>query len=93
MARNPPSRSSVVDSYVHDFVFQQVNLPFRDESELAAMTGAIMETFPASQFPHLVEMTVDHVLKPGYDYANEFGCGLGVVLDGISGLLVKAVGA
>src|SRR4051794_29446006 len=31
---------SVVDSYVHGFVLQEVNLPFRDESELAAMTGA-----------------------------------------------------
>ncbi len=80
---------SVVDSYVHGFVLQEVNLPFRDESELAAMTGAIMETFPASTFPHLFEMTVDHVLQPGYHYGNEFDSGLNVVLDGISGLLVK----
>src|SRR3954468_19522234 len=29
---------SAVDSYVHGFVLQEVNLPFRDESELAAMT-------------------------------------------------------
>src|SRR4029078_133427 len=33
---------SVVDSYVHGFVLQEVNLPFRDESELAALTGAMM---------------------------------------------------
>src|SRR3954452_6153028 len=49
---------SVVDSYVHGFVLQEVNLPFRDESELAPMTGAIMEPFPASDFPYLFEMTV-----------------------------------
>ena len=42
---------SVVDSYVHGFVLQEVNLPFRDESELAAMTGAIMETFPPPSSP------------------------------------------
>ncbi len=80
---------SVIDSFVHGFVLQEVNLPFRDESELAAMTGAIMETFPASEFPHLFEMTVDHVLQPGYDYGNEFDSGLSVVLDGISGLVVE----
>ena len=80
---------SVVDSYVHGFVLQEVNLPFRDESELAAMTGAIMETFPASEFPYLFEMTVEHVLKPGYDYGNEFDSGLKVVLDGVAGLLVE----
>jgi AcrR family transcriptional regulator len=78
---------SVVDSYVHGFVLQEVNLPFRDESELAAMTGAIMETFPASEFPYLFEMTVEHVLKPGYDYGKEFDSGLKVVLEGVAALL------
>ena len=80
---------SVVDSYVHGFVLQEVNLPFRDESELAAMTGAIMETFPASEFPHLFEMTVKYVLQPGYDYGKEFDSGLKVVLDGVAELLVE----
>lgn len=78
---------SAVDSYVHGFVLQEVNLPFRDESELAAMTGAIMDAFPASEFPYLFEMTVKHVLQPGYDYGNEFDSGLKVVLDGVAVLL------
>jgi AcrR family transcriptional regulator len=78
---------STVDSYVHGFVLQEVNLPFRDESELAAMTAAIMQTFPAAEFPYLFEMTVEHVLRPGYDYGAEFDSGLTVVLDGIVTLL------
>ena len=78
---------SVVDSYVHGFVLQEVNLPFRDESELAAMTGSIMETFSSSEFPYLFEMTVKHVLEPGYDYSKEFDSGLKVVLDGVASLL------
>ena len=78
---------STVDSYVHGFVLQEVNLPFRDESELTAMTGAIMQAFPASEFPYLFEMTVEHVLQPGYNYGNEFDSGLKVVLDGIAALL------
>jgi len=78
---------STVDSYVHGFVLQEVNLPFRDEMELADMTEAIMQTFPAAEFPYLFELTVEYVLQPGYDYGNEFDSGLKVVLDGVAALL------
>lgn len=77
---------STVDSYVHGFVLQEVNLPFRGESELAAMTAAVMEQFPASEYPYLFEMTIEHVLQPGYDYGNEFDSGLTVVLNGVAAL-------
>ena len=52
------------------------------------MIKAMMETFPASEFPYLLEMTIEHVLKPGFDYGNEFDSGLQVVLDGAA-LLVE----
>ncbi|MBW9210175.1 TetR/AcrR family transcriptional regulator [Mumia sp. zg.B21] len=78
---------STVDSYVHGFVLEEVNLPFHDESQLAAMTGAIMEEFPASEFPYLFELTREHVLQPGYDYGKEFDSGLEIVLDGIAASL------
>jgi AcrR family transcriptional regulator len=81
---------SAVDSYVHGFVLQEVNLPFRNESELAAMTGAIMDEFPRSDFPYLFELTIEHVLRPGYEYGNEFDVGLEVVLDGIDATLSPA---
>jgi AcrR family transcriptional regulator len=80
---------SAVDSYVHGFVLQEVNLPFRDESELAAMTGAILESFPVSEFPFLFELTTQHVLQPGYDYGNEFDSGLTLVLDGVASSLQR----
>jgi hypothetical protein len=80
---------SVVDSYVHGFVLQEVNLPFRNEAELAALTGAILETFPASEFPYLFELTVEHVLQPGYSYGLEFDTGLQVVLDGVAALRLR----
>jgi AcrR family transcriptional regulator len=81
---------STVDSYVHGFVLQEVNLPFQDESELAAMTGAIMDQFPRTDFPYLFELTTEHVLQPGYDYGNEFDVGLEVVIDGIDVRLGRA---
>jgi AcrR family transcriptional regulator len=78
---------SAVDSYVHGFVLQEVNLPFRNESELAAMTGAIMDQFPRTDFPYLFELTIEHVLQSGYNYGNEFDIGLEVTLDGIDARL------
>jgi len=77
---------STVDSYVHGFALQEVNLPFHDEIELAAMTAAIMETFPASDLPHLYQLTVEHVLQPGYAYGDQFEPGLTAVLDGLAAL-------
>jgi AcrR family transcriptional regulator len=80
---------SAVDSYVHGFVLQEVNLPFRNERELTAMTGAIMGEFPRADFPYLFELTIEHVLRPGYDYGNEFDVGLEVVLGGIDARLAR----
>ena len=46
-----------------------------------------MESFPASEFPYLFELTLEHVLQPGYDYGQEFDSGLEVVLNGVAALL------
>ena len=34
-------------------------------------------------FPHLADMAVRLILKPGYAYGNEFDFGLKLILDGI----------
>jgi hypothetical protein len=44
----------------------------------------MMEYFTADDYPHLPEFSVEHVMKPGYDYGAEFEFGLGVVLDGLA---------
>lgn len=74
---------SVIDSYVHGFVLQEVNLPFEDSTELTEMTSDIMAEFPAEAFPHLFELAVSQVLQPGYDYGDEFTFGLALILDGL----------
>ena len=38
---------------------------------------------PADAYPHLAELTVDHVLQPGYDFGDEFEFGLELILDGL----------
>jgi hypothetical protein len=32
----------------------------------------------------MVEIAVEHVLKPGYDFGDEFDFGLDLILDGLS---------
>ncbi len=39
---------------------------------------------PPDAYPHLTEMATDHVMQPGYDFADEFEIGLEVVLDGLA---------
>jgi len=36
---------------------------------------------------HLVELTTEHILQPGYSYANEFEYGLGRILDSLEAKL------
>jgi AcrR family transcriptional regulator len=74
---------SVLDSYIYGFALQEANLPFQTSEELAAMADTILEHLPADEYPHLTEMTVEHVLQPGYDYGNEYLFGLDLILDGL----------
>ncbi|MGB3440904.1 MAG: TetR/AcrR family transcriptional regulator [Actinophytocola sp.] len=74
---------AVLDSYIYGFALQEPNLPFDTESETANVAQAIMARFATGEYPHLTELTVGHVLKPGYDYGDEFEFGLDLILDGL----------
>jgi Tetracyclin repressor-like, C-terminal domain len=43
----------------------------------------IMARFTPDEYPHLAELTVNHVLQPGYAYGDEFEFGLDLILDGL----------
>jgi AcrR family transcriptional regulator len=74
---------AALDSYVYGFALQERNLPFEAGEQTAELAEAILAQLPADEYPHLVELTVDHVLQPGYDFGNEFAFGLDLVLDGL----------
>ena len=74
---------SVLDSYIYGFALQEPSLPFDTAEETAQVAQAIMARFTSGQYPHLTELTVKHVLQPGYDYGNEFEFGLDLILDGL----------
>ncbi|WP_151480788.1 TetR/AcrR family transcriptional regulator [Streptomyces albicerus] len=74
---------SLIDSYLYGFVLQELSLPFRGAAELDEVAGAILRDMPADAYPHLTELATEHVLKPGYDYTDEFAFGLTLMLDAL----------
>jgi AcrR family transcriptional regulator len=74
---------SILDSYIYGFALTEASLPFDTPEETAEVAEMIFNQLPADEYPHLTELTVEHVLKPGYDYGNEFGYGLDLILDGL----------
>lgn len=75
---------SALDSYIYGFALQEPNLPFDTPQQTAEVAQAIMAQFPAGEYPHLSELAVEHILQPGYDYANEFEYGLDLLLNGLA---------
>jgi AcrR family transcriptional regulator len=74
---------AVLDSFIYGFVHTELNLPFQTSEETQAVARDIFAAFPAGLYPHLVEFTTQHVLQPGYAYANEFVFGLDLILRGL----------
>ena len=74
---------SVIDSYVYGFAQQQQNLTYTTSEEATVVAEDILRSLPAEEYPHLAEMIVEHALKPGYDYTEEFNFGLDLILEGL----------
>ena len=74
---------SLLDSYIYGFALQEPSLPFETSGETKDVTQAIMARFTTGEYPHLTEIAVEHVMRPGYDYGDEFEFGLDLILDGL----------
>jgi AcrR family transcriptional regulator len=74
---------SLLDSYVYGFALTKMNLPFQSTAEVAGVAQTMLEPFPMGAYPNLVAFITEHAMKPGYDYADEFGWGLDAVLDAL----------
>jgi AcrR family transcriptional regulator len=74
---------AVLDSYIYGFIHTELSLPFQTSEQTHEVAAAIFERMPVGLFPHLAELTREHVLKPGYAYGNEFDFGLELILDGL----------
>ena len=83
---------SVLDSYIYGFALQERSLPFDTAQQTAERAQEIMARFPVNEYPHLAELTAEHVLQTGYDYGNEFAFGLDLILEGLERANSSAAG-
>jgi AcrR family transcriptional regulator len=74
---------SVLDGYIYGFAMQQRSLPFDTPEEAEEVGRQMFARMPPGEFPHLTELTVQHILQPGYDYGDEFEYGVDLILDGL----------
>lgn len=74
---------ALLDSYIYGFALQEASLPFENAEETAEVAQDILGRFGADQYPYLTELAVEHVLRPGYAFADEFEVGLDILLDGL----------
>jgi AcrR family transcriptional regulator len=74
---------SLLDSYIYGFALTKMNLPFKSSEEVGDVAQAMLQPFPVNDYPNLVEFLSEHVMKPGYDYADEFEYGLALILDAL----------
>jgi AcrR family transcriptional regulator len=75
---------ALIDAYVYWFALSEVSLPINGPETVTEVAEQMMEQYTAEEYPHLVEFSIEHVMRPGYDYGEEFEFGLGVVLDGLA---------
>jgi hypothetical protein len=74
---------SLLDSYIYGFTLNQQSLPFDTSEEVIELGRRYLRELLGNQYPYLAEMIVEHAMKPGYDYADEFAFGLDLILDGL----------
>ncbi len=74
---------SLLDSYIYGFALTKLNLPFGSSDDAAEVATSMLRPFAAAEYPHLEEFVSALVMKPGYDYGDEFDYGLDLVLDGL----------
>ena len=74
---------SVLDSYIYGFTLNELSLPFDSPKRAAEVAGNIVQASPIGEYRYLAEMAMDRIMKPGFDYGDEFEYGLDLILDGL----------
>jgi AcrR family transcriptional regulator len=81
---------SLLDGYIYGFALTKMSLPFQSSDEIGDVAETMFKPFSPNDYPNLVELMTEHVMKPGYDYSDEFEYGLDLILDGLGRQLTRA---
>jgi AcrR family transcriptional regulator len=76
---------ALIDSYVYGFALSETALPINGPETVTEVAESMMAMYSADAYPHLAEFSAEHILKPGYDFGQEFEFGLTLILDGLAG--------
>ena len=75
---------AVIDAYVYGFALSETTLPLNGPETVTEVAGQMMDQSTPGDYPYLAEFSIEHVMKPGYDYGQEFEFGLDLVLNGLA---------
>ncbi len=76
---------ALIDSYVFGFALSENALPIHGPDSVADTAASMMEQFfDAEAYPALLEFTMEHIMRPDYDFGEEFEYGLDLILDGLA---------
>jgi AcrR family transcriptional regulator len=74
---------AILDSFVYGFAFEEAVLPSGGGEGITEVAEQIAAHFPSGEYPHLAELTFEHVLQPGYDFGDSFEFGLDLIIEGL----------
>jgi len=74
---------ALLDAFIYGFAIQEANLPATTGDDMHELVENVVDSMPMGDYPYLMELTNEHILKPGYNFSNEFEFGLNVILDGL----------
>lgn len=74
---------ALIDAFIYGFALLEANLPATGGQDMADLAESIIDPLPADLYPRLIELTTEHVLKPGYNFGDEFDFGLDLILNGL----------
>lgn len=78
---------STMDSYIYGFALQEQQLPFEGSDDAGDVAEGILQQFPVGEYPYLAETIAEVLNRSGWKYADEFGFGLELILDGLERFL------
>lgn len=73
---------AILDSFVYGFAFEESTLPSGDK-DMADIAAEMDQSDFLADYPHVAELSQEHVMKPGYDFGDSFEFGLDLLLEGI----------
>lgn len=75
---------ALLDAFIFGFALQEATLPMDGPEDVAEIAAPMIERMSAEDYPYLTEFAVEHIMKPGYDFGEEFEFGLELIITGLS---------